>query len=61
MRGGAGGANSFVACLSHLTIDNAFLSRRRTVPTTTRDRRLHHLGAHCVSTGGVRACLPESY
>ena len=33
-----GGAYSFVACcLSHLTIDHAFLSRRSTVPTPNRD------------------------
>ena len=31
------GAYSFVACLSHLTIDHAFLSRRITVPTPSRD------------------------
>ena len=35
---------SFVACLSHLTIDHASLSRRSTVPTP--DRHLQHLGAH---------------
>ena len=32
-RGGAGGAYSFVGCLSHLTLDHASLSRRSTVPT----------------------------
>ena len=32
-----GGAYSFVACLSHLTIDHASLSRRSTVPTPNRD------------------------
>ena len=31
------GAYSFVACLSHLTIDHASLSRRSTVPTPSRD------------------------
>ena len=36
-RGGWGGAYSFVACLSHLTIDHASLSRRSTVPTPNRD------------------------
>ena len=41
-----GGGYSFVACLSHLTIDHASLSRRSTVPTPIRD--LHHLGAHDV-------------
>ena len=34
--GGRGGAYSFVACLSHLTIDHASLSRRSTVPTPIR-------------------------
>ena len=32
-----GGAYSFVAGLSHLTIDHASLSRRSTVPTPSRD------------------------
>ena len=32
-----GGAYSFVACLSHLTIDPASLSRPSTVPTPNRD------------------------
>ena len=32
-----GGAYPFVACLSHLTIDHASLSRRDTVPTPNRD------------------------
>ena len=31
-----GGAYSFVACLNHLTIDHASLSRRSTVPTPNR-------------------------
>ena len=31
-----GGAYSLVACLSHLTIDHASLSRRSTVPTPNR-------------------------
>ena len=31
------GAYSIAACLSHLTIDLASLSRRRTVPTPARD------------------------
>ena len=35
--GGGGGAYSFVACLSHLTIDHASLSIRSTVPTPNRD------------------------
>ena len=35
--GGTGGAYSFVACLSRLTIDHASLSRRSTVPTPNRD------------------------
>ena len=42
-----GGGYSFVACLSHLTIDYAFLSRRSTVPTPQK-RHLQHLGAHYV-------------
>ena len=32
-----GGAYSFVACLGHLTIRHASLSRRTTVPTPNRD------------------------
>ena len=32
-QGGEGGAYLLVACLSHLTIDHASLSRRSTVPT----------------------------
>ena len=36
-----------VACLSHLTIDHASLSRRSTVPTPNK-RHLQHLGAHYV-------------
>ena len=46
MSGGGigGGGYSFVACLSHLTIDHASLSRRSTVPTP--NRHLRHLGAH---------------
>ena len=44
---GRAGAYSFVACLSHLTIEHASLSRWRTVPT--RDKRhLRHLGVHYV-------------
>ena len=35
--GRGGEAYSFVACLSHLTIDHASLSRRSTVPTHNRD------------------------
>ena len=35
--GEGGGAYSFVACLGHLTIDHASLSRRSTVPTPNRD------------------------
>ena len=31
-----GGAYSFVVCLSHLAIGNAYLSRRSTVPTPDR-------------------------
>ena len=34
---GGGGGYSSVACLSHLTIDHASLSRRSTVPTPNRD------------------------
>ena len=34
---GGGMAYLFVACLSHLTIDHASLSRRSTVPTPNRD------------------------
>ena len=34
--GERGGAYSFVACLSHLTIDHASLSRRSTGPTPNR-------------------------
>ena len=40
------GAYSFVACLSHLTIDHASLSRQSTTPTPAR--HLQHLGAHYV-------------
>ena len=36
-RRGRGGAYSIVACISHLTIDQASLSRRGTVPTPNRD------------------------
>ena len=36
-RGAGGGLISFVACLSHLTIDHAFLSKKGTVPTPNRD------------------------
>ena len=32
-----GGAYSFVACLGHLAIEHASLSRRSTVPTPNRD------------------------
>ena len=39
---------SFVACLSHVTIDHASLSRRSTVPTP--NRHLQHLGAHYASS-----------
>ena len=49
MRWGGGwgeGGCSFVACLSHFTIDHASLSRRSTVPT--RNRHLQRLGAHRV-------------
>ena len=35
--GGGEGGNSFVAYLSHLTIDHAFLSARSTLPTPSRD------------------------
>ena len=35
--GGGGAAYSFVACLRHLTIDHASLSRRSTVPTPNKD------------------------
>ena len=49
-RGEGGGAYSFVARLSHLTIDHAILSRRSTVPTPTRDTHLQHLGAHYASS-----------
>ena len=54
MEGGAGGggrgAYSFVACLSHLTTDHAFLSRRsapfllllETTPTFRRPLRIFH-------------------
>ena len=31
------GPYSFVACVSHLTIDHASISRRSTVPTSNRD------------------------
>ena len=43
-RAGAGGY-SFVACLSHLTMDHASRSGRSTVPTP--NRHLQHWGAHC--------------
>ena len=45
---GKGGRYSFVACLGHLAVDYAFLSRRRTVPTP--DRHLQRLGAQYVSS-----------
>ena len=32
-----GGVYSFVACFSHLTVDHESLSRRSTVPTSSRD------------------------
>ena len=35
--GRGGGAYSFVACLSNLTIDHESLSRRSIVPTPNRD------------------------
>ena len=35
--GGGGMGYSFVACLSHLTVDHASLSRQSTVPTPNRD------------------------
>ena len=41
-----GGGYSFGACVSHLTIEHAFLSRRSTVPTP--NRHFEHLGAHHV-------------
>ena len=44
---GGGGAYSFVACLSHLTIGHASLSRRSTAPTPNRDTS-NILGAHYV-------------
>ena len=37
LRLGEGGAYSFAACLSHLTIDHASLLRRSTVATPKRD------------------------
>ena len=43
-----GEACSFVACLSHLTIDHASLSRRGTAPTPNIN--LQHLGAHYASS-----------
>ena len=48
-RGRGGGAYSFVACLSRLTIDHTSLSRRSTVPTPNRDTS-KHLGAHNASS-----------
>ena len=42
--GGGGGGDSFVACLSHVTVDHASLSRRSTVPTANR-KHLQHLCA----------------
>ena len=36
-RWGTGGAYSFAACLSHLTVDHASLSGRSTVPTPSGD------------------------
>ena len=47
-RRGGGEAYSFVACLSHLTIDHASLPRRSTVPTP--NRHLQQLGAHYASS-----------
>ena len=35
--GRGGGAYAFGACLGHLTVDHAFISRRSTVPTSNRD------------------------
>ena len=35
--GGNGGRTHFVACVSHLTVDHATLSRRSTVPAPNRD------------------------
>ena len=43
--GGGGGAYSIVACLRHLAIDRASLSRRSTVPASKR-RHFQHLSAH---------------
>ena len=45
----AGEAYSFVACLSHVTIDHASLSRQSTVPTPNRD------------TSRIRACITFFY
>ena len=42
---GGGAAYSFVACLSHLTIDHASLSRRSTVPTPTPNRDTSNIWA----------------
>ena len=42
----SGGGYSLVACLSHLTIGHASLSRRSTVPTP--NRHLQHSGAHLI-------------
>lgn len=43
---GVGGGYSFVACLTHLTVDHASIWQRSTVPT--RNTHVEHLGAHYV-------------
>ena len=49
--GAGGGAYSFVACLSHLTIDHASLSRRSTVPLAGGAGGGGCGGALCVGEG----------
>ena len=54
-------ADSFVACLTHLTIDPASLSGRSTVPTPNREH-VQHLGAHYVfGTHYIKPVLHASY
>ena len=46
--GAGGGAYSFAACLSKLTVDRVCLSRRSTVPSANRDT-FNTLGGHFTS------------
>ena len=53
----ADGAYSFVVCLSHFTIDHAFLSRRSTVPTPSRDTSNIWVLITCSFIGRVAAAV----